>query len=101
MDFSEIATYLLNFLMPLVKNHPVLMAVVMFMGTARLIMKPLVAAIEKIVKDTPSPKDDAIVAKIEASMPWKVFNFLIDYFASVKTPTEVKASAAMKSNSGL
>lgn len=61
-------------------------AVAAAMGLVRIIFKPLMVAIEQIVKDTPSQKDDVILNKVETSKAFQIFTFVLDYVLSIKLP---------------
>lgn len=53
-------------------------------GILRLVFKPLMSAIEAIVKATPSKADDEFVAKAQHSPAYKAFTWFLDLFGSVK-----------------
>lgn len=55
-----------------------------FMGAARAVFKPLMTLAHSIVDQTPTVKDNEMLAKLEASRGFKIVAFLLDYFASVK-----------------
>ena len=61
--------------------------VIAFIGSARLILKPL-QPLEKVIKEviaaTPSTKDDELLAKAEGSKAVKFIKFMVDYLLSVK-----------------
>jgi hypothetical protein len=63
-----------------------------FVGTLRLFFKPLMAAIEQIVKDTPSTSDDVKLQEIKNGLPFRVFVFIMDFMLSVKVPLIAKAA---------
>jgi hypothetical protein len=80
MDLSII----LSLFVSLAQKYPVLASVIAVMGTARLVMKPIVSCIKALVELTPSKSDDEKVAQVEASKPYKAVIFVLDYFLSVK-----------------
>jgi hypothetical protein len=74
------------FIVMLAKQYTWLCTVLIGIGTLRLVGKPAVAAWHWYVLQTPSPNDDAFLAKVERSRGWKVFFFLIDWLGSIKLP---------------
>ncbi len=67
---------------------PVLATIALFMGTLRAFFKPVIAAIGQAVKETPTDRDDKIFDQVTTSKWFKVFAWLLDFFASVKNPTK-------------
>lgn len=65
-------------------KYQFLASVIVVIGTARLFMKPVVTAIEEIVKLTKTTKDDEAVEKAKQSKVYKTFVFIADYILSVK-----------------
>ena len=59
-------------------------AIVSWVGTFRLIFKPLMSMVRQYIKDSESKKDDAFLEKLDAHWAFKSFVFLIDLIASVK-----------------
>lgn len=78
---------LASFIESYAANAPWLVNLIIIMGTFRLIVKPIVTAIEEIVKATPSRKDDEQLDKIKASPAWYWFFFILDWFTSIKIPS--------------
>ena len=68
------------------KDFPWFANLVMVMGTLRLVFKPLFAAIEKYIAESPSKTDDEKWEKIKNAKGMKTFFWLLDFFASVKIP---------------
>ena len=58
--------------------------IILFVGSTRIIIKPLMAFYEKYVNITKSTKDDAYPSKIKASKAYKLVIFIIDWLASLK-----------------
>ena len=81
---------LTGFLEGMVTKWPWLSTVLMVVGVLRLAFKPIMTAIESVVKATPSEADDAYLLKAAASPAWKWFCWLLNYTASVKIGTEKK-----------
>jgi hypothetical protein len=73
-------------LQALVDKHPILVSILLVMGTLRAVLKPLMALAHAYAASTKSAKDDELVAKVEASKPYKLLSFVLDYVASIKLP---------------
>jgi hypothetical protein len=78
---------LLSFLKPLLEayagNFGWAIAAVAYVGTARLIIKPLVEGIKAVVLATPGKSDDEFVAKIEANKFYVGFMVVLNWLASI------------------
>ncbi len=61
-----------------------LIAVVLAIGTARLIVKPLMTFLHAVAAATASKKDDALLEKVERSKAYTTFLFVLDWVASIK-----------------
>lgn len=72
------------------KLGQLLATVAMFIGTIRLFVKPIMVAIETIIKDTDTQKDDEALAKIKSNPVIKTIAFVMDYVLSIKLPTASK-----------
>jgi hypothetical protein len=59
---------------------------VVVMGLARVIFKPVMLALHSISEATDSKKDDELLEKVEASKGFKIFSFVMDYILSIKLP---------------
>ena len=79
---------LLLFLQPLLETYAgkfgVIVQIVSVIGTIRIIVKPIMVAIEQIVLDTESKKDDLKLEEVKKNKIFKTVIFLLDWFASVK-----------------
>jgi len=73
-------------------------AVVTWLGVLRLINKPLFTIIKTITAATKTPKDDAVVEKIETSKAYKWFEFVLDYVGSIKLDAIKNANNNTNSN---
>ena len=73
-------------LQQLVGQAPWLATILMVMGALRAIMKPLMELLKVIVKQTPSPKDDAWLSKAMESKFYKTLSFILDWVGSIKLP---------------
>jgi len=71
---------------PLMEQYPLLVSIAAIMGSCRLIMKPLMSLLSVIVKQTPTPKDDALLAKVMEHKLYKGLVYILDLVASVKLP---------------
>lgn len=67
-------------------NHGWIVQVIVLIGTLRLILKPILSAIEGVVAATPTQSDDAKWAAIKETKVYKTITYLLDWFASVKLP---------------
>lgn len=83
---NTVGTWLLNSL----SNHPVFASIVIFVGSLRLAVKPLMTLLQIFVKMTPYDHDDKWLANLEASKGYKLFLYLLDWFVSVKLPEKKK-----------
>ena len=77
----------------ILSDYPWFGAIVMFMGMARVICKPLFSLIDTVVKTTPSKKDDSKWAEIKTSKYMRFFLYLMDYLASVKIPAKSQSKS--------
>ena len=73
-------------LLTLITQHPWLATVLLAIGGLRLVLKPIMLAIEWYTKQTPNPDDDVAVLKFEASPLYKVLSIGLDLFGSIKVP---------------
>lgn len=78
-----------------------------WIGALRLVAKPVSAwvqsAFSKLVAktiETPEVDDDALVAKLISSWPYRVLSFLVDWIASVKLPTTETLQTAAAARKG-
>ena len=64
----------------------VLASIVMFIGSARLVIKPVVLAIEAIVAATATKKDDEILEKVKSSKAVSIALTILNWITSIKLP---------------
>lgn len=83
-----------SFLVGFVQNHAWLSTVIAILGAFRLVAKPITTAIEIYVKNTPSTNDDAVLDRVQHSLPWKILFWLLDYTASIKVGSQAPQPAA-------
>jgi len=67
-------------------SMPWLIDVIFWIGLSRLIMKPIMTAVQEVINLTPTVKDDEVLAKILESKIYKGIVFALDYVASIKLP---------------
>lgn len=84
MDLSNMIKPILESLMG---HNGMLVALAVWMGTLRMIFKPIMSGIQAVVSLTPTVKDDTILADVLNSKVYKTIVFIFDYVASLKLPT--------------
>jgi hypothetical protein len=98
MDIMSLLAEAGKFLAPLIEayggEYGWAVAAVAYIGTFRLIFKPIHAAVKQIVKDTPSQKDDQVLEKVEGNIIFKAVIFLVDLLASIKIKSKDAAPKA-------
>lgn len=79
---------LLDFLTPLIEAYGGkfgwFLSFVSIVGTLRLLVKPIMAVIEVVVKLTPSTKDDNLHNEILENKIVKMVLFVLDWLSSIK-----------------
>jgi hypothetical protein len=79
---------LLEFLAPLFEAYAGkfgwLVSAISIIGTLRLLVKPVIAVIEVVVKLTPSTKDDNLHNELLDNKIMKAVLFVLDWLASLK-----------------
>jgi hypothetical protein len=75
-----------SFIVGLVAQHPWLATVLLAVGSLRLLLKPIMLAIEWYTKQTPNPDDDVAILKFEAGPVYKWIAIGLDVIGSVKLP---------------
>lgn len=73
-----------SFLISYAQKYPLLSLLIMIMGSARLILKPIFAIAHSIAGFTVTDKDNKIIEKIEKSKILKGIFFISDYLFSAK-----------------
>lgn len=81
---DQAAAFLQPYLLLLVQKFPVALSVVAVMGVLRTVFKPLMTFLQALADATPTPVDNQLLASAEASKPYKVLAFILDYLASLK-----------------
>ncbi len=85
----EVIQQLLTFLGPIAEQYlgklpATVLQVLVLIGALRLVVKPLMVALTAFAKETETPKDDEVLAKIETSKAYKLLLFVLDWLASIK-----------------
>lgn len=88
MGMSELIQWLMAGLTALVAKYPISMAIITVMGTLRAVFKPAMSLWRTFVVSTPSPKDDAVLDKVEGSKAMKIVMYVLDWVASIKFPAK-------------
>ena len=70
----------------LLVKYPVVGTILMVVGVARAIFKPIMSVAAAYVKATPSLKDDAAFEGVEGSKIYKSIAWFLDYTLSIKLP---------------
>lgn len=73
-------------LIDFLSKYPMLLQVIIAMGTARMIFKPLMVFIQEVVNVTPSTKDNEFFEAMKANAIYKAIAFMLDYVGSIKLP---------------
>ena len=72
----------------LIAQYPQVAVVLAAIGTFRVIFKPIMEALDKIVISTETKKDDDLLNKVKENKIYKVIVFLVDYLSSIKLPQQ-------------
>lgn len=68
----------------LASQYPVLATVVIIIGSLRVLFKPIFAAANYYVSQTPGTTDDEFLRRVEGSRITRTLAFFLDLFASIK-----------------
>lgn len=68
------------------EQYTVIFSIIFIMGTARFFMKPIMAAVEAYIAQTPTKSDDLFINKIKENLAYKIVVFLLDWALSIKLP---------------
>ena len=69
-------------------DYPKIVAALAMVGTARLLIKPVMSAIKEIAAQTKTEKDNLLIEKVESSKIYKALVFVIDWITSIKLPVK-------------
>lgn len=75
---------LATIVLALAQKAPIVSSILMVVGIARLVIKPLLAIARSVVQATPSAADDAALDKVEQSSVLKGLLWALDYLFSIK-----------------
>src|ERR1051326_6160572 len=75
-----------GFVSGLVTKYPWVATIILAIGALRLLLKPVMLAVEWYAKQSPNPNDDVAVLKFEAGPVDKWLSIGLDIFGSVKLP---------------
>lgn len=78
--------WVMDWVLLLASKHPQVMAILVLIGTFRVIFKPLTTLIQTYVDATDTPADNAWWMKLQASPAFKAVLWVLDYTASIKLP---------------
>lgn len=92
MSFAieQAANYTAAFLAPYIIKYPAISIFLLFVGTCRLLFKPIFGALQVLAPQTKTDLDDKAVSFIFKLMQNKYLSWFIDYIFSVKTKIEKK-----------
>ncbi len=76
----------LNFIMWVVAKNPHVAALIVMMGTLRLVLKPIMSALKEVIDLTPTKWDNEQFDKLINSKAYKAVSWVLDYVGSVKLP---------------
>jgi len=77
---ESIIKLLLDFAM----GYPQVSAILLIVGGARVVFKPIVALAQAYVSATPSLEDDKVLGKVQDHPIFKAVEFVLDYLFSLK-----------------
>lgn len=73
------------------QKFPALTSFVALVGILRVLIKPLMVFLDKVVETTPGDKDDEFLSKLRESKAYKAVLFFLDYVGSIKPPKKLEA----------
>lgn len=71
-------------------DYPWVVSIIAVVGTFRLVVKPIITAIEKIVRETATTKDDEVLERVQRSPIYAWFFYVLDWLTSIKIPPRKK-----------
>ncbi len=77
---------ILNFIMWIVAKNPMVASLIVMVGTMRLVMKPIMSALQQVVDLTATKVDDEMLKKVLDSKWYKAISWFLDYVGSIKLP---------------
>lgn len=76
------------FILGYAEQYPLIFTIILYMGSARLVMKPLMSLVLVVVDLTPSTSDNEFLEKLKTYWWYKSLVYLLDWSASVKLPVK-------------
>ena len=76
---------IIQFVLQMAVQNPKIAAVILVIGSFRVLMKPIMELLKAYVLITPSKKDDELLDKAEKSQLYKIVMFILDYAFSIKS----------------
>ncbi len=77
---------ILQFIMWVVAKNPQVAALIVMMGTLRLVLKPIMSALKEVIDLTPTKWDNEQFDKLINSKAYKAISWALDYVGSIKLP---------------
>jgi len=68
------------------QSNPAFATLLLFLGTVRLCIKPIMTLLQLYVKWTPYDNDDRWLTSVEESKGYKLALYLLDWLLSIKGP---------------
>lgn len=90
MDMETLVPMLVAF----VQKYPITATIIGVMGSARLVMKPIMSALRALADSTQTTKDNEMLDKVEGNKIYKAAIFVLDYALSIKRPAPKAAAPA-------
>lgn len=86
MDYTQILQLLIPVFEAYIGKYGPVIQALTIVGSLRLGLKPIFAAVEKFIYDTETKADDEVLNKVKDSKVTKFLTFVLDYLASIKLP---------------
>lgn len=94
---TDLINQIVAYVLGAAAQHPYIATIMILLGVGRSTFKPLCLILEWVCTKLGHPDQAqqvaSVEAKVEASMAWKIFSWLIDLLLSVKTSTVAKTVA--------
>ena len=84
MSLETILEALVQAILGWAVQYPTVAAVLMVVGTLRLVMKPLMSFLNEVVLIIPGDADNQILKNIETSKVYTVLMYILDLLTSIK-----------------
>lgn len=88
MDDSTktIIEQVVTFILGLAQGYPITASILMVVGALKLLMTPIMKAIDAYVYITPTQTDNELWKKVKESKYFTAFLFILDLLTSIKLP---------------